>query len=72
MKDVVKLGPNFSGLSMTQLMYNQLHSVISNGDINLTVRRLLLLSVVRPSLLTYLHMEIHVHSALAHIGKKER
>ena len=29
---------------------NQLHSVISNRDINLTARRLLLLSVVRPSL----------------------
>ena len=27
---------------------NQLHSVISNRDINLTVRRLLLLSVIRP------------------------
>ena len=29
---------------------NQLHSVISNRDINLSARRLLLLSVVRPSL----------------------
>ena len=29
---------------------NQLHSVISNRDINLTALRLLLLSVVRPSL----------------------
>ena len=29
---------------------NQLHSVFSNRDINLTARRLLLLSVVRPSL----------------------
>ena len=29
---------------------NQLHSVISNRDINLTAWRLLLLSVVRPSL----------------------
>ena len=29
---------------------NQLHGVISNRDINLSARRLLLLSVVRPSL----------------------
>ena len=29
---------------------NQLHSVISNQDINLTARRLLLLSVIRPSI----------------------
>ena len=29
---------------------NQLHSVISNRDINLTARRLLLLSVIRPSI----------------------
>ena len=29
---------------------NQLHSVISNRDINLTAQRLLLLPVVRPSL----------------------
>ena len=29
---------------------NQLHSVISNRDINFTARHLLLLSVVRPSL----------------------
>ena len=29
---------------------NQLHSIISNRDINLSARRLLLLSVVRPSL----------------------
>ena len=29
---------------------NQLHSVVGNRDINLTARRLLLLSVVRPSL----------------------
>ena len=28
---------------------NQLHRVISNRDINLTARRLLLLSVIRPS-----------------------
>ena len=28
---------------------NQLHSVISNRDINLIARRLLLLSVIRPS-----------------------
>ena len=31
-------------------MFNQLHSVISNKDINWTAWRLLLLSVVRPSL----------------------
>ena len=30
--------------------FHQLHSVISNRDINLSARRLLLLSVVRPSL----------------------
>ena len=29
---------------------NQLHSVISNRDVSLSARRLLLLSVVRPSL----------------------
>ena len=29
---------------------NQLHSVISNRDINLSARRLLLLSVIRPSM----------------------
>ena len=29
---------------------NQLHSVISNRDINLSARRLLLLSVIRPSI----------------------
>ena len=29
---------------------NQLHSIISNRDINLSARRLLLLSVIRPSL----------------------
>ena len=29
---------------------NQLHSVISNRDINLTARRLLLLSVITPSI----------------------
>ena len=29
---------------------NQLYSVISNRDINLTARRLLLLSVIRPSI----------------------
>ena len=29
---------------------NQLHSVISNRDINLSARRLLLLAVVRPTL----------------------
>ena len=29
---------------------NQLHSVISNKHVNLTARRLLLLSVVRPTL----------------------
>ena len=29
---------------------NQLHSVISNRDINLTAGRLLLLSVIRPSI----------------------
>ena len=29
---------------------NQLHSVISNRDINLTTRKLLLLSVIRPSI----------------------
>ena len=29
---------------------NQLHSVISNRDINLTAHRLLLLSVIRPSI----------------------
>ena len=28
---------------------HQLHSVISNGDINLSARRLLLLSIIRPS-----------------------
>ena len=31
-------------------MVNQLHNVISNRDINLTTRRLLLLSVIRPSI----------------------
>ena len=29
---------------------NQLHSIISNRDINLSARRLLLLSVIRPSI----------------------
>ena len=29
---------------------NQLHIIISNRDVNLTARRLLLLSVVRPTL----------------------
>ena len=29
---------------------NQLHSIISNRNINLTARRLLLLSVLRPSI----------------------
>ena len=29
---------------------NQLHSILSNRDINLCARRLLLLSVVRPSI----------------------
>ena len=29
---------------------NQLHSVISNGDINLGAQRMLLLAVVRPTL----------------------
>ena len=29
---------------------NQLHNVISNRDINLTAHRLLLLSVIRPSI----------------------
>ena len=30
-------------------LVNRLHSILSNRDINLCVRRLLLLSVVRPS-----------------------
>ena len=33
-----------------QILFSQLHSVISNRDINLIARRLLLLSVIRPSL----------------------
>ena len=38
------------GLDCGRKKVNQLHSVISNRDINLSARRLLLSLVVRPSL----------------------
>ena len=38
------------GINNGRKKVNQLHSVISSQDINLTARRLLLLSVIRPSI----------------------
>ena len=38
-----------AGIENGRKKVNQLHSVISNRDINLSARRLLLLSVIRPS-----------------------
>ena len=47
---VVQWGLGWAYKEGARLWFNQLHSVISNRDINLSARRLLLFLVVRPSL----------------------